>query len=108
MPFQTQTPPVSENSSSSPVLHPSLSARQLERKDRSRPSSASLALYQEAIHQLLPELQTRNTAVVASCVVLCVLEMMSCKHSIGELRAMLTFAKAHQRSGGGISTAVLA
>ncbi|KAJ9653932.1 hypothetical protein H2201_009075 [Coniosporium apollinis] len=55
-----------------------LSARQLERKDHSRPSSASLALYQEAIHQLLPELQTRNTAVIASCVVLCVLEMMSC------------------------------
>lgn len=55
-----------------------LSARQLERKDHSRPSSRSLALYQEAIHQLVPELEGRNTAVIASCVVLCVLEMMSC------------------------------
>lgn len=41
-------------------------------------SSLSLALYQEAIHHLVPQLQTRTTNVVASCVVLCVLEMMSC------------------------------
>ncbi|KAK4123499.1 hypothetical protein N657DRAFT_655913 [Parathielavia appendiculata] len=55
-----------------------LSARQLERKYPERSSSASLALYQEAVHQLVPQLQTRSTAVAASCVVLCVLEMMSC------------------------------
>ncbi|KAI0447876.1 hypothetical protein F4803DRAFT_571521 [Xylaria telfairii] len=55
-----------------------LSARQQERKHPERRSSASLALYQEAVHQLIPQLQTRSTAVVASCVVLCVLEMMSC------------------------------
>jgi hypothetical protein len=55
-----------------------LSARQLERKD-GRSSSASLALYQEAVHRLVPELQTKSTEVVASCVVLCVLEMMSCE-----------------------------
>ncbi|TQN67384.1 Transcription activator AMTR1 [Colletotrichum shisoi] len=55
-----------------------LSARQLELKDRSRPTDQSLALYQEAIHLLLPRLPTRTTAVIASCVVLCVLEMASC------------------------------
>ncbi|KAH8894397.1 hypothetical protein GQ53DRAFT_717123 [Thozetella sp. PMI_491] len=55
-----------------------LSARQLERKYMERSSSASLALYQEAIHQLIPQLQTKATPVVASCVVLCVLEMMDC------------------------------
>ncbi|PQM43847.1 hypothetical protein VE01_10743 [Pseudogymnoascus verrucosus] len=55
-----------------------LSARQLERKNPLLPSSESLALYQEAIHLLLPELHTRNTEVMASCVILCVLEMMSC------------------------------
>lgn len=63
-----------------------LSARQLERKESARKpertdstrSSLSLALYQEAIHHLVPQLQTRTTNVVASCVVLCVLEMMSC------------------------------
>ncbi|KAL9084814.1 MAG: hypothetical protein Q9165_007882 [Trypethelium subeluteriae] len=55
-----------------------LSARQLERKDRKRSPSGSLALYQEAIHLLLPHLQQKHTAVIASCIVLCVLEMMSC------------------------------
>ncbi|KAK4152584.1 Dak1 domain-containing protein, partial [Chaetomidium leptoderma] len=54
-----------------------LSARQLERKHPDRSSSASLALYQEAVHQLVPQLQTKLTDVVASCVVLCVLEMMN-------------------------------
>lgn len=55
-----------------------LSARQLERKDGSMPASMSLALYQEAIHCLLPKLHTKDIAVIASCVVLCVLEMLSC------------------------------
>ncbi|KAH9214929.1 fungal-specific transcription factor domain-containing protein [Leptodontidium sp. 2 PMI_412] len=55
-----------------------LSARQIEMKENSKSSSESLALYQEAIHLLLPELQSKDTAVIASCVILCVLEMMSC------------------------------
>ncbi|KAK0114575.1 hypothetical protein ONS95_014063 [Cadophora gregata] len=55
-----------------------LSARQIEMKENSKSSSESLALYQEAIHVLLPELQSKGTAVIASCVILCVLEMMSC------------------------------
>jgi hypothetical protein len=56
-----------------------LSARQNEMKQNSKSLSESLALYQQAIHHLLPELQTKGTAVIASCVILCVLEMMSCK-----------------------------
>lgn len=55
-----------------------LSARQIEMKENSKSLSESLALYQEAIHLLLPELQSKNTAVIASCVILCVLEMTSC------------------------------
>lgn len=55
-----------------------LSSRQLERKHPDR-SFKSLELYQEAIHQLIPQLQTRTTAIAASCVVLCVLEMMNCE-----------------------------
>jgi hypothetical protein len=47
-------------------------------KENSKSLSESLALYQEAIHLLLSELQTKNAAVIASCVILCVLEMMSC------------------------------
>jgi hypothetical protein len=59
-----------------------LSARQLERKEGSRPASISLVLYQEAIHRLLPKLHTKDIAVIASCVVLCVLEMFSCMSCI--------------------------
>ncbi|WPG99870.1 C6 transcription factor [Acrodontium crateriforme] len=55
-----------------------LSARQMERKDLKPDNSCSLALYQHAIHLLSPLLQTRTTAVLASCIVLCVLEMLSC------------------------------
>ncbi|EGP87199.1 unnamed protein product [Zymoseptoria tritici ST99CH_1A5] len=55
-----------------------LSARQMERKARTMDNSCSLALYQHAIHLLSPLLQQRTTEVLASCVVLCVLEMMSC------------------------------
>lgn len=59
-----------------------LCARQIERKENLNSSSESLGLYQEAIHLLLPELQTKDTAVIASCVILCVLEMMSCKFDV--------------------------
>ncbi|KAK8432453.1 putative C6 transcription factor [Phyllosticta citricarpa] len=53
-----------------------LSARQQERKNPSRPYTESLGLYQEAIRNLVPELETMSTAVVASSVLLCVLEMI--------------------------------
>lgn len=55
-----------------------LSARQRELKARQTDDSLSLALYQHAIHLLSPLLQQKTTVVLASCVVLCVLEMMSC------------------------------
>lgn len=55
-----------------------LSARQRERIERKLDYSCSLALYQHAIHLLLPLLQRRTTEVLASCVVLAVLEMLSC------------------------------
>lgn len=55
-----------------------LSARQLERKGATAHKERSLEFYHHAIHLLLPLLPTRSTAVIASCVVLCVLEMLSC------------------------------
>ncbi|ORY66574.1 uncharacterized protein BCR38DRAFT_484187 [Pseudomassariella vexata] len=56
-----------------------VSARQLERKkDPNGSPTGSLALYQQAIHYLLPCLGSRSISVIASCVVLCVLEMLSC------------------------------
>ncbi|KAK8201703.1 hypothetical protein IWZ00DRAFT_52842 [Phyllosticta capitalensis] len=53
-----------------------LSARQQERKNPSRPYTESLGLYQEVIRNMVPELETMSTAVVASSVLLCVLEMI--------------------------------
>lgn len=58
-----------------------LSARQLERLQNEKSQSESLSLYQEAIHLLLPELENKSTPVIASCVILCVLEMLSCMYS---------------------------
>ncbi|CAG9998256.1 unnamed protein product [Clonostachys byssicola] len=55
-----------------------LSARQIELKETTLPHDRSLLLYQQAIHLLLPHLPSRTTAVIASCVILCVLEMVSC------------------------------
>ncbi|PQE08086.1 c6 transcription factor protein [Rutstroemia sp. NJR-2017a BVV2] len=72
IPMMAKTTPHLKNS----IL--ALCARQIERKENSISSSESLGLYQEAIHLLLPELHTKDTAVIASCVILCVLEMMSC------------------------------
>ncbi|GAB7351731.1 hypothetical protein MBLNU459_g2316t1 [Dothideomycetes sp. NU459] len=54
-----------------------LSARQIERKDPDKPYTESLALYQEAIQLIVQDLQSLDIAVIASCVLLCVLEMMS-------------------------------
>jgi hypothetical protein len=54
-----------------------VSARQIERQQHSRQTEKSLSLYQMAIHHVLPELHTRSTPVIATCVILCVLEMLS-------------------------------
>lgn len=55
-----------------------LSSRQLELKAKKPDNSCSLALYQHAIHLLSPLLHHRTSVVLGSCIVLCVLEMMSC------------------------------
>ena len=54
-----------------------LSARQKERKDPTNPYTESLTLYQKAIELIVQEMYSLETAVIASCVLLCVLEMMS-------------------------------
>lgn len=57
-----------------------ISARQMERKQGIRDSFDSLVLYQEAIRLLSPLLlQGRDPKVVAACVLLCCLEMMSAR-----------------------------
>jgi len=54
-----------------------LSARQLERKNPSKRHTESLHLYQEAIKLIAVHLPSLNTEIIAACVLLCVLEMMS-------------------------------
>ncbi|CAJ0550325.1 Ff.00g102550.m01.CDS01 [Fusarium sp. VM40] len=75
--FQQIIPTMSKDNDHLRYSMLALSARQLELK-HTLPTSRSLALYQEAIHLLLPHLPTRGTAVIATCVILCVLEMLSC------------------------------
>ncbi|RFN44457.1 dak2-dihydroxyacetone kinase [Fusarium flagelliforme] len=75
--FQQIIPTMSKDNDHLRYSMLALSARQLELK-HTLSTSRSLALYQEAIHLLLPHLPTRGTAVIATCVILCVLEMLSC------------------------------
>ncbi|RHZ62354.1 hypothetical protein CDV55_106372 [Aspergillus turcosus] len=56
-----------------------ISARQMERKNNIQDSFDSLELYQEAIRLLSPRLQERDPKIVAACVLLCCLEMMSAR-----------------------------
>lgn len=77
--FRIQLPALARNFPAllSAVL--AISARQMERKEGIRDSFESLELYQEAIRLLSPLLQVRNPKVVAACVLLCCLEMMSAR-----------------------------
>jgi hypothetical protein len=75
--FQLQIPQLAKSAGHLQCSVLALSARQIERKDPERPNTESLGLYQEAIQLILQELHTLDTAVIASCVLLCVLEMMS-------------------------------
>jgi len=87
-----------------------LSARQLERKRADESHTESLPLYQEAIRLIVKELYTLDTTVIASCVLLCVLEMMSssprawCRHLDG--CAMLLEAAGVNGVVGGIGQSV--
>ena len=50
----------------------------MERRNPNGPYIESLGLYQKAINLIAPKLSLLETEVIASCVLLCVLEMMSC------------------------------
>jgi len=58
-----------------------LSARHQEKVDEDFSPSVSLSMYQIAIHELLPVMYRRDIEVIASCVILCVLEMLSCTYA---------------------------
>ncbi|KAK9311084.1 hypothetical protein V1524DRAFT_412068 [Lipomyces starkeyi] len=54
-----------------------ISSRQLERIDPHHPSPLSLKLYQQSITYIVPNFEARDLKIIAACVVLCCLEMMS-------------------------------
>jgi hypothetical protein len=77
--FQIQLPILAQNSEALRLSVLALSARQIERRDPDKPYTESLALYQEAIRLIAAKLESMSTEVIGSCVLLCVLEMMSCR-----------------------------
>jgi hypothetical protein len=76
--FQVHLTLLAENSEPLRYSILALSARQIERKDPNKPYTESLGLYQEAIRLIAADLEAMSTEVIGSCVLLCVLEMMSC------------------------------
>ena len=77
--FGLQIPVIARTSP--PLLYAILgtSARQLERKEGRQNQFESLELYQEAIRSLAPLLLNRDLVVIPTCVMLCVLEMLSAR-----------------------------
>ncbi|OIW31511.1 hypothetical protein CONLIGDRAFT_652571 [Coniochaeta ligniaria NRRL 30616] len=75
--FGIQLPALARHSPALLYAILALSARQMERKGAEKESFESLELYQGAIRLLTPMLQARGEQVIAICVILCCMEMMS-------------------------------
>jgi hypothetical protein len=81
-----------------------IGARQLKRQEKTQSSFDSLELYQEAIRLLTPLLSTQGTHVVATCVILCCLEMFSAsaqdwRHHLDGCAAVFEAIGVHGFSG---------
>ncbi|GES59329.1 C6 transcription factor [Aspergillus terreus] len=77
--FQQQLPALARTFPPLSYAILAISARHLERKNGIKDQFDSLELYQEAIRLLSPVLQVRDPKIVAACVLLCCLEMMSAR-----------------------------
>ncbi|KAL4974961.1 hypothetical protein BDW66DRAFT_152419 [Aspergillus desertorum] len=77
--FRQQLPALSHSFPALLYAILAISARQMERKSSIRGWCDSLELYQEAIRLLSPLIQVRDPKIVAACVLLCCLEMMSAR-----------------------------
>ncbi|CZR69835.1 related to regulatory protein for the arginine catabolic pathway [Phialocephala subalpina] len=75
--FRTKVPVLAQ--SSPPLLYAllAISARQMERQKKLKGDQDSLQLYQKSIRNLTPYLLAQDPNIMATCVILCVLEMMS-------------------------------
>ncbi|OJI85609.1 hypothetical protein ASPTUDRAFT_55226 [Aspergillus tubingensis CBS 134.48] len=77
--FRQQVPVLARSFPALSYAMLAISARQIERKNGVRNWFDSLELYQEAIRRLSPLLHLRDPKIVAACVLLCCLEMMSAR-----------------------------
>ncbi|KAL6231215.1 hypothetical protein BDW75DRAFT_233783 [Aspergillus navahoensis] len=77
--FRQQLPALSQSFPALLYAILAISARQMERKSGIQGWCDSLELYQEAIRLLSPLIQVHDPKIVAACVLLCCLEMMSAR-----------------------------
>jgi hypothetical protein len=75
--FGREVPMLAKSSASLTYAILAISARQMELGKKLKGDHESLQLYQEAIRSLTPQLQARDPSTMATCVILCCLEMMS-------------------------------
>ncbi|KAG9235731.1 C6 zinc finger domain-containing protein [Amylocarpus encephaloides] len=75
--FQTKIPILAQSSVPLTYAMLAISARQIERGRKLNGDHDSLQLYQESIKSLTPQLLAQDPNIMAACVILCVLEMMS-------------------------------
>lgn len=75
--FQSTIPSLAKKAEHLNYAVLALSARQLERRSPESLHTESLGLYQRALNTIVYRIHKLETEVIASCVLLCVLEMMS-------------------------------
>lgn len=82
-----------------------VSARHLELQHSGTIGTESIGLYADTVQLLLPTLHTLDTPVIATCVLLCVTEMMSspshlCQESLQSCTVLMELADFNARSTG--------
>ncbi|KAH8593954.1 hypothetical protein B0O99DRAFT_625658 [Bisporella sp. PMI_857] len=75
--FGVRVPILARTSASLTYAILAIAARQMELANKAQRNYDSIQLYQEAIRSLTPQLQARDPNAMATCVILCCLEMMS-------------------------------
>ena len=82
-----------------------LSARHLENHEAFSSHAESQGLQQDAINLLLQDVHTRDTATVATCIILCIMDLCTlppsqCQSSLITCAALMETADVNARSGG--------
>lgn len=103
--FKTKVPLLAQTSLPLTYAILAIAARQIEREKKLQGDHDSLQLYQESIRSLTPQLLTRDPNIMATCVILCVMEMMSAspsnwRHHLDGCAALLSSHSINGFSGG--------